>query len=162
MENVLASAHTWFLESYRQGPYGDLVVRLAEGIKGSERKPVDIGGQVLGPHFPVTIEPESRCVSVRFSDVRGVLTFPEGYDAPDPKMELGEGRFLRPVRSSAFREFASSTTTAIDDFRGEYSEWLLWTEDQIFQVLAGGVPVVHLESDSADLSIERGETWSAS
>ena len=162
MESILATAHTWFLESYEQGPYGDLVIRLVEGIKGTERSLVPVGEQVLGPYFPVTIEPHSRCVSVRFSDLRALCTFTEGYDAEDPKMRLGEGRFVRPVLSSSFREFTAATTSAIDEFRGEFSEWLVWSEEQIFQVLAGGQPQVQQEDRAPDFSIERGGTWSAS
>ena len=113
MDSILASAHTWFLESYQQGPYGDLVIRLVEGFKGTEPEPVHVGEQVLGPYFPVTIEPHSRCAVVRFHDLRSLLTFTEGYDAEDPKMELGEGKFLRQVTASSFRDFIASTTTAI-------------------------------------------------
>jgi hypothetical protein len=162
MNNILASAHTWFLESYQQGPYGDLAIRLAEGIKGTEPRPVHVGEKVLGPYFPVTIEPHSRCVTVRFRDLRSLLTYTEGYDAEDPKLELGPGKFLRQVASSSFRDFTASTTTAIDEFRGEYSEWLVWTEEQIFQVLSGEPPEVALEARTPDFSIERGGTWSAS
>ncbi len=162
MINVLATAHTWFLESYAQGPYGDLVIRLVEGIKGTERQPVTLGEKVLGTFFPVTIEPRSRCVTVRFRDLRSLLTFTEGYDADDPKLELEDGRFLRKVTSSGFREFTASTTTSIDEFRGDYSEWLLWTEEQVFHVLTGESPEVLVENRSPDFSIERGKTWSAS
>ena len=162
MDSILASAHTWFLESYQQGPYGDLVLRLAEGIKGKDPQPVHVGEKVLGPYFPVTIEPHSRCVSVRFRDLRSLLTFTEGYDAEDPKMELGPGKFLRQVTSSSFRSLTAATTSAIDEFRGQYSEWLVWTEEQIFQVLCGEPPEVVLEDRSPDFSIERGGTWSAS
>jgi len=162
MYSVLASAHTWFLESYQQGPYGDLVIRLVEGIKGAERQPMPVGEQLLGPYFPVTIERNSRCAVVRFKDLRSLLTFTEGYDAEDPKMDLGEGKFVTQVNSSSFRDFTASTTTAIEEFGGEHSEWLVWTEEQIFQVLAGQPPEVFLESRSPDFSIERGKTWSAS
>jgi hypothetical protein len=162
MESILASAHTWFLESYQQGPYGDLSIRLVEGIKGHEPEPVQVGEKVLGSYYPVTIEPHSRCVTIRFRDLRSLLTFTEGYDAEDPKMELGSGKFLRQVISSSFRSFIAGTTTAIDEFRGQYSEWLVWCEEQIFQVLSGQPPEVVLESRSPDFSIERGGTWSAS
>ncbi|WP_454832676.1 hypothetical protein [Pseudoxanthomonas wuyuanensis] len=159
MESILSSAHTWFLESYSQAPYGDLFVHLVEGIKGADRLPVQIGEQTLGPYFPVTVEPYSRCVVVQFKDVRGVFTHPEGFDAKDPGLSLAEGRFLRQANGSAFREFASNTTTAIDDYRGDFLEW---TEDQIFQVLVGEPPEVYLDTRAPNLSIERGATWSAS
>ena len=162
MESILTTAHTWFLESYEQGPYGDLVINLVEGIKGTERLPVHIGGQTLGPYFPITVEPHSRCVSIRFSDLRALCTFTEGYDAEDSKMVLGEGKFVRSVQQSSFRDFTAATTSALDEFRGDFSEWLVWTEEQIFQVLAGSQPEIQLQDRSPDFSIERGNTWSAS
>jgi len=162
MESTLISAHTWFLESYSQGPYGSLQIRLVEGIKGADRAPVEVAGQLMGHYFPVTIEPHSRCVIVSFQDVRGLFTFPEGYDTTDRKLALDDGRFVRKVHASAFRDFASETTTGIEDFRGEYTEWLVWTEEQVFQVLAGEPPVVSIDDRKPDTSIERGQTWSAS
>jgi hypothetical protein len=162
MESILASSHTWFLESYTQGPTGDLIIRVVEGIKGTERMPVQIGEQTLGPYFPVTIEPHSRCALILFKDVRGLFVTPEGYDASDPKLTLAEGRFLRKAHGSAFRDFAALTTTSIDDFRGHFSEWLLWTEDMIFQVLTGEEPEISFDDRSPNLFVERGETWSAS
>jgi hypothetical protein len=162
MDSILASAHTWFLESYQQGPYGDLVIRLVEGIKGNARQLVHVGEQTLGPYYPVTVEPHSRCVAIRFQDLHCLLTFTEGFDADDPEMEVASGTFLRQVSASSFRNFTGKTTTAIDEFRGAFSEWLVWTEDQIFQVLSGRPPEVLLESRSPDFSIGRGGTWSAS
>ena len=162
MESILASAHTWFLESYQQGPYGDLVIRLVEGIKGKEPQLVHVGEQTLGPYFPVSVQPHSRCVAIRFQDLRCLLTFNEGYDAKDSEMELGSGKFLRQVMTSSFRQFTGKTTTAVDEFRGDFSEWLVWTEEQIFQVLSGQPPEVTQEARSPDFSIERGDTWSAS
>jgi len=163
MESILSSAHTWFLESYQQSPYGDLTIRLVEGIKGTERQPVQVGEQTLGPYFPVTIEPRSRCVTVRFRDLRALFTFSESYDSDDLKLVLAEGRrFVRRAEASSFREFVSNSTTAIADFRGDFSEWLVWTEDQLFQVLAGEEPEIVVDDRPPDFSIERGGTWSAS
>jgi hypothetical protein len=161
MESILSSAHTWFLESYNQVSCGDLVIYLAEGIKGPDRLPVQIGEQTLGPYFPVKIESHSRCAVVRFKGVRGLFTHPEGFDTEDRRLSLADGRFLRQASGSSFRDFANSTTTCIEDFRGDFTEWLLWTEDQIFQVLVDEPPTVHLDCRTPDLSIERGETWSA-
>jgi hypothetical protein len=162
MTSILDSANTWFLESYQQGPYGGLSINLVEGVKGAERQPVEVGAQTLGPHYPVTIEPHSRCVTVRFKDLRGLFTFPESYDSKDPKLVLAEGRFLRRVEASSFREFVGSSTTAILEFRGGFSEWLVWTEEQIFLVLTGEQPEIVLEDRAPNLSIERGSTWYAS
>lgn len=162
MNSILASAHTWFLESYEQAPYGDLIIRLVEGFKGKERLPVHVGEHELGYFFPVTIEPHSRCVSIVFGDLRSLLTYAEGYDAEDKLLDLEDGKYLRKARSSSFREFTLATSNALDEHRGDYSEWLVWSEDQIFQVLAGEPPKVLIESRLPDLSLERGQTWSAS
>ena len=75
---------------------------------------------------------------------------------------MSEGRFVRAVDDSEFRKFVSKTTTATEDYRPEFSEWLVWTEDQLFQVLSDQPPGVVLEDRSPNLSIERGNTWSAS
>ncbi len=162
MDTILATGHTWFLESYTQEPYGDLVIRLVEGFKGSIPEPVVVADKVLGPYFPVTIEPHSRCVAVTFSDLRGLLTYSESYDANDPTLSLEQGRFLRKASGSSFRSFMEQTSTAISDFRGEFFEFLLWSEDQIFQVFAGTEPSVVVEDRTPNFALERGRTWAAS
>jgi hypothetical protein len=162
MEEVLSTAHTWFLESYQQGPYGDLVIRLVEGMKGSERRPVHVGDKTLGPYFPVTIESSSRCVTLRFRNARAVFTFVESFESASLGVAMSGGKFVHRTDDSEFRRFVSKTTTAVEDYQGEFSEWLIWTEDQLFQVIAGSPPDILLEARAPDLSIERGDTWSAS
>ena len=162
MEEVLGSAHTWFLESYQQGPHGDLVIQLVEGIKGSERMPVHIGEKTLGPYFPVTIEPTSRCVTIRFKNPRAVFTFVESFDSASLGVTMVGSKFVHRADDSEFRRFVSKVTTAVEDYQGDFSEWLVWTEDQLFQVICSSPPEVLLEPRSPDLSIERGNTWSAS
>lgn len=161
MAGVLDTKHTWFLESYQQGPYGALVIRVVEGFKGTERMPVQLAEQTIGHYLPVTIEPQSRCVAIIFEDVRALLTYTEGFDADDPKLQAGEGRFVQQIQASSFRDLAAATLNAIDDFRGEYSEWVVWIEEQVFQVLAGAPPDIQLEDRKPDFTIERGATWSA-
>ena len=162
METVLDTAHTWFLESCTQLPGGELNIRLAEGIKGRDRLPVQIGDQVLGPYFPVTVEPTSRAVEVRFPYALVVFTYNESYDAKDPDLVAEDRAILRKVSASSFRKYLSESTSALELGKQPLEEWLLWTENQVFQVLASGEPqVVELAGDP-DLSIERYQTWSAS
>jgi hypothetical protein len=163
MNDALASAHTWFLESYAQGPRGDLVIHLVEGIKGPDRLPVEVvAGTTLGHFFPITIERESRCATIHFSEVRSVFTFAESFDAADPQLKMEDHGLARKAEASSFREFVRARTTAIEEFRGEFSEWVVWTEDQVFHVISDAAPVVSVNDRSPYLSIERGKTWSAS
>lgn len=114
METVLDTAHTWFLESCTQLPSGELHIRLAEGIKGTERLPVYVNDQVLGPYFPVIIEPTSRAVEVRFSHALALFTYDESYDAKDPELVVEGRTVLRKVSTSSFRKYISANTTALE------------------------------------------------
>lgn len=161
MHDLLGSADTWFLESYGYTVNGALVIRLVEGIKGSERKRVVIGDQDMGEHFPVTIEPHSRCVDVRFRDVRALFTFAESYDTAALGLQVRSGNFVLDTGDSEFRGFLARTTTAVEARWPEFSEWYVWTEDQLFQVVAGEPPEIALADRAPDLSIPRGDTWTA-
>jgi hypothetical protein len=72
------------------------------------------------------------------------------------------GAFVQQVEDSEFRRFADKTTTALLEHRGPCSEWLVWTEDQLFQVISGSPPEILLDDTPPDMSIERGGTWTAS
>ena len=162
MKTVLDTAHTWFLEACTQLPSGELHIRLAEGIKGTERLPVEIGEQVLGPYYPVTIEPNSRAVEVRFPYALVLFTYNESYDGKDSELVMEERTVLRRVSASSFRDYISKSTTVFELGKEPLTEWLLWTENQIFQVLASGNPYVVELSSGPDFSIDRYQTWSAS
>lgn len=161
MQNLLGSADTWFLESYGHTVNGELVIRLVEGFKGRERKRVVIGEQDMGEHFPVTIEPHSRCVDVRFREVRALFTFAESYDTAALGLSVRSGDFVLDTEDSGFRAFLAHTTTAVDARWPEFSEWYVWTEDQLFQVVSGEPPAIVLAERQPDLSIPRGDTWTA-
>lgn len=162
METILDTAHTWFLEACTQRPSGELHIRLAEGIKGTNRLPVQVGEKALGPYFPVTIEATSRVVEIRFNFALVLFTFNESYDTKDSEL-VAEGKtVLRRVGDSSFRKYISKRTAALALGVEPLTEWILWTENQIFQVFASGdLQVVEL-SEAPDLSIKRYQTWSAS
>lgn len=162
METVLDAAHTWFLEACTQLPSGELHIRLADGIKGNHRLPVQVGEKTLGPYFPVTVEATSRVVEVLFFYALALFTYNESYDTRDSEVITEEKTALRRVRDSSFRECIAKRTTALGLGVEPLTEWLLWTENQIFQVLASGdLQVVELAT-GPDLSIARYQTWSAS
>ena len=139
------------------------MIRLVEGIKGSQRESFEVSGTVLGPYFPVTIEPHSRCALVYFSNAYELFTFNESFDTDDPEFKAEEGScVVRRVEASSFRIFASKSTTVVDLRNDSLLEHLVWCEDRVFQVLSSAEPEVSLTDSTPDFSIERGKTWSAS
>ena len=162
MRTILDDATTWFLESSRLSADGLLVIRLAEGIKGKERLPVQVGEQILGPYFPVTIEAASRIVEVRFANALAFFSLNESYDTPDSTLQTNDRTTLRAVTDSRFRQYLAANTSAFELCPPPLTEWLLWTENQLFQVLCSGEPEVRLLHEAADLSISRSPTWYAS
>lgn len=145
MDDILASAYTWFLDSHQQDADGTLTVQIVEGFLGQESIQLDVVEASLGPCLPVTIEPESRYVKIMFEDVRAVLAYPESYGIQDPALRSDQNRYLKRVEASSFRDFVASRLIAIDECYGEFSEWLIWTEDLMLQVVAGCEPSIHLE-----------------
>src|SRR5690606_534243 len=128
---------TWFLESCIQFPGGRLVIRLVEGIKGAEREPVTLANATVGPYWPITVEPSSRVVDITFENALALFTHNESYDASDPNLQLEPGKaFLREVHASSYSGFCQATTTMFELFPHKPQEFLLWSEDQIFQVIA--------------------------
>ncbi len=111
-------------------------MRLVEGIKGSKRLPVQIGEDILGPYYPVTVEQNSWVVDVRFNRALVVFTYNESFDGKDLELEAVGSTVLRKVNSSSFRNYLGTTTTALETGEKPLNEYLLWTEDQVFQVLA--------------------------
>jgi hypothetical protein len=162
MQAILDSAHAWFFESASQGLSGDLNIRLVEGIKGADRQFVEVGGTELGPFYPVQVQPHSRCVQVTFEKALVFFAYDESYDAADPELRKGAGRFLFVAESSSFRKFSESRTSVAQLHQGAYQEFLLCCEDRIFHVLSVATPNVVLLQEKPDLTKERTNTWSAS
>jgi hypothetical protein len=162
MNPILDAASTWFFESANHALNGSLEVNLVEGIKGSERQYVEVGDERLGPYFPVTVEPSSRCVLVVFPACRAFLMYDESLDQPDPELEKKDGRVLFEAVSSSFRTFTEARTTiaALDESSNQ--EFVLCCEDRIIHVLSSSTPSVHLLNRAPDLQVERTQTWSAS
>lgn len=162
MNPILDAASAWFFDSANHALNGSLEVNLVEGIKGAERQYVEVGEDRLGPYFPVTVEPSSRCVLVVFPACRAFFIYDESLDQPDPELEKQEGRVLFEAASSSFRAFAEARTTvaALED--SPTLEFVLCCEDRIIHVLASSSPTVHLLNRAPDLQVERTQTWSAS
>ena len=161
MKNTLDVAHTWFFESSHQHGDGTLIIRLVEGIKGAERKYVEIGDTKLGPYFPVEVLARSRVARIVFPDADVCFSFGESFDCPDPQLVREPGRFLYSVSASAFRAFAGLRTTVDGGPNRRHHEYLLWCEDRIFQILSSGVPEVSFEAEGPDLTTARTATWSS-
>jgi len=161
MKTSLDSAHTWFLEGCAQLPSGELRIRLAEGLKGSERQPVEIAPGVVKSFFPVTVESSSRAVDVVFENAHALFTFNESFDTDKLALTTEDRVKLRRVSDSPFRTHASATTSIFELVHGPILEWFLWTEDQVFQILASEEPTIVEVSAGPNLTIQRNSTWAA-
>jgi len=161
MQTALDSAHSWFLDSMAQGLNGVLVVRLVDGIRGIERKFVEVGETKLGPYFPVQVEAVSRCAEVQFPNAIAFFTYNESYDAPDPELKKDNGHFLFVAEASSFRRFVEARTSVAQLHQGPYQEFLLRCEDCIIHVLSSEAPVIDFLAEQPNLNVERTNTWSA-
>ena len=161
MKTSLDTAHTWFLEECTQLPSGQLRIRLAEGIKGSERRPVEITAGVVRNFFPVTVERSSRAVDVIFENAYALFTFNESYDTDKLALTTEDRLKLRSVSDSSFRNHALATTSIFDLVAAPIMEWFLWTEDQLFQILSSREPTIVEVPSGANTGIARTSTWAA-
>jgi hypothetical protein len=162
MKTPLDTAHTWFLESCTQLASGELRIRLAEGSKGPERAPMQIAAGVAGSYFPVTVESSKRAVDVIFENALALFTYNESYDAGDLELAADDRAKLRKVSASSFRKHASASTSIFELVTEPITEWFLWTEDQVFQILSTTEPTIVEVPEGPDLTIARHETWTAS
>lgn len=161
MKTVLDGAHTWFLESFRQGPYDKLVIRLAEGAMSATAQPwVNPAGDEQGQAHRVATSAPCRVAEVIFDNALAFFTFREGFDASDPNMVLEEhASYIRRVEQSSLQEFARQATGLYTTWIEGITEYHVWTEEQIFQVFSVEPPRVCILADAPDTTIARGETW---
>jgi len=161
VQTLLDSGYTWFLEDCSQLPTGELRIRLAEGIKGTERVPVPMGGEVVRTFFPVTIQSSSRVMEVVFENAHAFFTCNESYSGSSADLVTDHRGRLTKVASSLFRNHVSTATSVFALASEPIFEWFLWTEDQVFQILASEEPKVVEMSSGPDLTIVRGKTWAS-
>ena len=160
MRTVLDTGDTWFLESFSQGPYGSLVIRVSEGRTSSNPQDVNLPGLHLGQAHAVATSHELRVVEITFQDPMAFFTRREEFDSADPAFEFEEpDTYIRVLKQSSLQSFARSSTGVYSTWREGIREYHVWTEDQIFQVFSTEPPTVLLTTDSPDLSVERSDTW---
>jgi hypothetical protein len=161
LETILDTAKTWFLESFSQGPYGSLVIRLAEGVVASSVTTPEVApGVSLAPKFKVSPTQRARVAEVIFENPLGFFTHREGFDSIDPDLVFERtDTYILKLKKSSLREYAKKATGIIGVSWGELAEYHVWTEDQIFQVFCTEPPEVRLLPCEPDASIQRGETW---
>lgn len=161
MKTALDDASTWFLESFRQEPYGRLVIRLAEACVSPQPQPIEsLRGAIPGLAHRVSPAAEGRVAEVIFHDPLAFFTKRECFDAIDPQLVFEPGQtYLRRVERSSLQEYAHTATGLYGTLLEGITEFHLWTEDQVFQVFSTEEPEVTLVPGSPDLAIPRGETW---
>lgn len=160
MQTVLDNATTWFLESFQQGPYDSLVIRLAEGgYAGPEQTP-KVGELELGIARPMATARDLRVAQITFKHALAFFTMREMFDATDSSLEFESHHgYIRRVERSHLQEFVRAATGVYATWIEDIHEYHVWTEEQIFQVFSCEPPEVVILPDKPDTSIERGETW---
>ena len=159
MKTILDTAHTWFFERAFHAYLDELTLDLVEGVKSQERELVEAPDRQLGPYFPVRVLPESRCVTVRFAKVLAYQAVNESYGAPRTDIACDEGR-LRECSALEYLSYLRKDTLIDDLMRDRYRAFMLWTEDQVFFVVAADA-VVELSSRTPNLTIMRYGSYSA-
>ena len=164
MEDLLSSAHTWFLESQTQFPGGELRIRLAEGIKAKATAPLEISDVNLGSFYAIQVGANSRVAEILFESTIAIFSFDESFDDDrDKTLKFGEpgNNTLTRVEQSTFQDYVRSSTTAFDIHDGPLMAWFVWTEDQLTFVLSDCEPIVRLLPDAPHLNRDRTSTWAA-
>ena len=90
-----------------------------------------------------------------------MFTYNESYETGKLELDAEDGGRIKKVSASSFRKHALATTSIFDLVAAPISEWFLWTEDQVFQILASAEPTVVEVLEGPNLTIKRNATWSA-
>jgi len=155
METILDVAYTWFFENLVLCCPDTLIVNLAEGIKGRNREFVQVtGDQKMGPYFPVTVNSQSRTVSVTYQNVLAHQVVSESYGAPITEIVADNGA-LRKCTSLEYLNYLIRDSYIEDLETDLYDVYLLWTEDHTIFVICKDEPQVAISDRSPDLTIER-------
>lgn len=160
MKSILDTAHSWFLENYRQNADGSLIITVVEGIRSPNKQPVTIVNKYIGDFYSVEVKEHSRVAQIKFNSVEVLLTYDESYDVGDKKLECDDSCFIRKVKHSTFREFANETCFYFDSEINKSQEYLVLNEDQLFQVFSEDEPSIEWHDIPPNMDIERTETWS--
>ena len=143
MKSILDSAHTWFLESFAQGAYEPLVIRVVEGSLSGRSASFEVVGKTFGPYESVETTSESRRVEIRFDPVFAFFTHREDVDTVDPaRVFENPNSFIREVTASSLKAYADIATGMVGRHWGPVHEYHVWTADQIFQLFSTQPPVV--------------------
>lgn len=160
MKTVLDTGNTWFLESFTQGPYSRLVIRLAEGVASAQPTEITLAAGVkVGPVCATKVAPELRVVEIVFSDPLAFFTRREEFDSLNGLEFEEQNSYIRLVAHSALQDFARNATGIYSGWREGIREYHVWTEEQIFQVFSCEPPEVVVTPDRPDQTIKRGEIW---
>lgn len=159
MQSILDTAHSLFLENYKQNPDGSLVISVVEGIRTQNKQAVTIADKYIGDFFSVEVKESSRVAQIKFNSVEILLTYNESYDSGDKNLEFDDTSFIRKVTQSTFREFANQTCFYFESEGGKFDEYVVFTEDQVFQIFSKDAPFIEWLDCPPNMDIERTKMW---
>lgn len=160
MQSILDTVHSLFLENYKQNADGSLVITVVEGIRSQNKQAVTIADKYIGDLFSVAVKESSRVAQIKFNSVEILLTYDETHDGGGQKIESDDATsFIRKVTQSTFREFANQTCFYFESEGGKFDEYVVFTEDQVFQIFSKDEPFIEWLDCSPNMDIERTQTW---
>lgn len=154
LQTELDTAYTWFFERLSLEYLDKVRIVLAEGIQGDEPEYHEIEGVTIGPAYPVRVTSESRRAELEFEGTMAHQAINESYGTGQLGAE-GEGRFLASFRPMEYLDYLQEDSLVGGFMEEEHRVFHLWTEDQIFYVVAGQPPAITLVDQGADTEIER-------
>lgn len=153
---------TWFFETLEFDFPDILSVKIVEGIKSESKEYVEVGGEKLGPYFPVIVTGSSRVLRIIF---RGVLSFQVVNESLScPQSEIKESQGLGPVKicsTMEYKKYVQLDSVIEQTNAGDYGCFYLWTEDQTLFVLAKEEPSMCASDEKPSLDLGRGSTYFA-
>jgi len=133
---ILDSSRFWFLESLRY-TQETLELSIAEGIL-SEPHQIEVLGVDAGKGHSIEVQPFSRRLAIRFSNVFAYQVYEESLSHPEKYEPKGHG-ILREYRRSEYLEYLTSATS-LSALRTSYRHFGVILEDDIVDVVADREP----------------------
>ena len=136
----LLDAHSWLLESLSYAQ--ELRVTIVELFRNDESESVTLGDHTIQGLYAVAPTPQSRKLTVRFSQIVAWQVVDESYTALDESEQRDDARFLHTLTRSAYLTYVRANHGWFTEAAGPAKHYRLWTEDEVVDVVALTAPVV--------------------
>ena len=140
MYTILDVSKTWFLQqlSYSEG----LTVILIEGTSGTEPEELKIGDTVIKDTYPISPQPASKMVLIRFPQTVAWQVVSEAFTTFDDAELRDDTGFLQILERSKYFDYVNANHGWYSDILGLGKHYRIWTEFEVIDVIACEAPLV--------------------